>query len=116
MDAFGLTLKSGNAVLLRGSSSAATSNTELVRVLRSSLVASGLPADTVQLLDSRDRVTVTHLIQARGLVDVVIPRGGAGLIDAVVRDAQVPTMKPGWATATCTCTPMPTLRWLSGFC
>lgn len=95
VDAFGLTLKSGNAVLLRGSSSAATSNTELVRVLRSSLVASGLPADTVQLLDSRDRVTVTHLIQARGLVDVVIPRGGAGLIDAVVRDAQVPTIETG---------------------
>ncbi|OHT86795.1 glutamate-5-semialdehyde dehydrogenase [Mycobacteroides saopaulense] len=95
VDAFGLTLKSGNAVLLRGSSSAATSNAELVRVLRASLVASGLPADTVQLLDSRDRVTVTHLIQARGLVDVVIPRGGAGLIDAVVRDAQVPTIETG---------------------
>ncbi|TDZ42262.1 glutamate-5-semialdehyde dehydrogenase [Mycobacteroides franklinii] len=95
VDAFGLTLKSGNAVLLRGSSSAATSNTELVRVLRESLVASALPADTVQLLDSRDRVTVTHLIQARGLVDVVIPRGGAGLIDAVVRDAQVPTIETG---------------------
>ncbi|AYM41557.1 glutamate-5-semialdehyde dehydrogenase [Mycobacteroides chelonae] len=95
VDAFGLTLKSGNAVLLRGSSSAATSNTELVRVLRESLIASGLPADTVQLLDSRDRATVTHLIQARGLVDVVIPRGGAGLIDAVVRDAQVPTIETG---------------------
>ncbi|AKC38563.1 gamma-glutamyl phosphate reductase [Mycolicibacterium phlei] len=95
VDAFGLTLKSGNAVLLRGSSSAATSNTELVRVLRESLITSGLPADTVQLLDSRDRATVTHLIQARGLVDVVIPRGGAGLIDAVVRDAQVPTIETG---------------------
>ncbi|WP_078309144.1 MULTISPECIES: glutamate-5-semialdehyde dehydrogenase [unclassified Mycobacterium] len=95
VDAFGLTLKSGNAVLLRGSSSAATSNTELVRVLRESLLASGLPADAVQLLDSQDRVTVTHLIQARGLVDVVIPRGGAGLIDAVVRDAQVPTIETG---------------------
>lgn len=95
VDAFGLTLKSGNAVLLRGSSSAATSNAELVRVLREALVAAGLPADTVQLLDSQDRVTVTHLIQARGLVDVVIPRGGAGLIDAVVRDAQVPTIETG---------------------
>lgn len=95
VDAFGLTLKSGNAVLLRGSSSAATSNTELVRVLRESLVAGGLPADTVQLLDSQDRATVIHLIQARGLVDVVIPRGGAGLIDAVVRDAQVPTIETG---------------------
>src|SRR6202012_5703692 len=54
-----------------------------------------LPADAVQLLSAADLSTVTHLIQARGLVDVVIPRGGAGLIDAVVRDAQVPTIETG---------------------
>ena len=95
VDAFGLTLKSGNAVLLRGSSSAARSNEALVSVLRDALVAEGLPADAVQLLPSTDRSTVTHLIQARGLVDVVIPRGGAGLIDAVVRDALVPTIETG---------------------
>ena len=95
VDAFGLTLKSGNAVLLRGSSSAAHSNTELVAVLRGALSAEGLPADAVQLLSSADRSSVTHLIQARGLVDVVIPRGGAGLIDAVVRDATVPTIETG---------------------
>lgn len=95
VDAFGLALKSGNAVLLRGSSSAARSNQALVEVLRGSLVSEDLPADAVQLLSSDDRSTVTHLIQARGLVDVVIPRGGASLIDTVVRDAQVPTIETG---------------------
>jgi glutamate-5-semialdehyde dehydrogenase len=95
VDAFGLTLKSGNAVLLRGSSSAAHSNAALVAALRGALAAEGLPEDAVQLLPSTDRSSVTHLIQARGLVDVVIPRGGAGLIDAVVRDATVPTIETG---------------------
>ena len=95
VDAFGLTLKSGNAVLLRGSSSAAKSNAELVRVLRGALAGEDLPEDAVQLLPSSDRSSVTYLIQARGLVDVVIPRGGAGLIDAVVRDATVPTIETG---------------------
>jgi glutamate-5-semialdehyde dehydrogenase len=95
VDAFGLTLKSGNAVLLRGSSSAAASNAALVSVLRDALRDEGLPADAVQLLPCADRSSVTHLIQARGLVDVVIPRGGGGLIDAVVRDATVPTIETG---------------------
>jgi glutamate-5-semialdehyde dehydrogenase len=95
VDAFGLTLKSGNAVLLRGSSSAARSNAALVNALRNALLAEGLEPDAVQLLPSDDRASVTHLIQARGLVDVVIPRGGAGLIDAVVRDAMVPTIETG---------------------
>jgi glutamate-5-semialdehyde dehydrogenase len=95
VDAFGLALKSGNAALLRGSASAAKSNEALVCVLRAALVSEDLPADAVQLLSAADRATVTHLIQARGLVDVVIPRGGAGLIDAVVRDAQVPTIETG---------------------
>jgi glutamate-5-semialdehyde dehydrogenase len=95
VDAFGLTLKSGNAALLRGSSSAARSNGALVAALRAALRAEGVPEDAVQLLPSADRASVTHLIQARGLVDVVIPRGGAGLIDAVVRDATVPTIETG---------------------
>ncbi|EKF23085.1 glutamate-5-semialdehyde dehydrogenase [Mycolicibacterium hassiacum DSM 44199] len=95
VDAFGLTYKSGNAVLLRGSSSAAHSNAELVATLRESLTVAGLDPDAVQLLPSADRASVTHLIQARGLVDVVIPRGGAGLINAVVRDATVPTIETG---------------------
>ena len=95
VDAFGLTFKAGSAVLLRGSSSAARSNQALVTALRDALEIENRNADTVQLLPSEDRASVTHLIQARGLVDVVIPRGGAGLIDAVVRDAQVPTIETG---------------------
>ncbi len=95
VDAFGLTLKSGNAVLLRGSSSAARSNAALVAALRAGLDIENMPVDAVQLLPSHDRASVTHLIQARGLVDIVIPRGGAGLIDAVVRDATVPTIETG---------------------
>ena len=95
VDAFGLTFKSGNAVLLRGSSSAARSNVALVKALRDSLAIENRNVDALQLLPSEDRASVTHLIQARGLVDVVIPRGGAGLIDAVVRDATVPTIETG---------------------
>jgi len=95
VDAFGLTLKSGNAALLRGSASAVHSNEALVAVLRDALHSEDLPVDAVQLIPSSDRSSVTHLIQARGLVDVVIPRGGAGLIDAVVRDSQVPTIETG---------------------
>jgi len=95
VDAFGLALKSGNAALLRGSSSAAKSNEALVAILREALSKEDLPADAVQLISAADRSSVTHLIQARGLVDVVIPRGGAGLIDAVVRDSQVPTIETG---------------------
>jgi glutamate-5-semialdehyde dehydrogenase len=95
VDAFGLALKSGNAALLRGSASAAKSNAALVSVLRDALASEDLPADAVQLISAADRSSVTHLIQARGLVDVVIPRGGAGLIDAVVRDSQVPTIETG---------------------
>jgi glutamate-5-semialdehyde dehydrogenase len=95
VDAFGLTLKSGNAALLRGSASAVHSNEALVAVLREALRGEDLPVDAAQLISSADRSSVTHLIQARGLVDVVIPRGGAGLIDAVVRDSQVPTIETG---------------------
>ncbi|WP_232237675.1 MULTISPECIES: glutamate-5-semialdehyde dehydrogenase [Actinoalloteichus] len=95
VDAAGLSLKSGNAVLLRGSSSAERSNTALVAILRDVLVAAGLPADAVQLLPCHDRASVRHLITARGLVDLVIPRGGAGLIAAVVEQATVPTVETG---------------------
>src|ERR1700720_379121 len=95
VDAFGLALKAGNAALLRGSSSAAKSNATLVAILREALQYEDLPADAVQLTSAADRSSVTHLIQARGLVDVVIPRGGAGLIEAVVRDSQVPTIETG---------------------
>ncbi|MEV6243944.1 glutamate-5-semialdehyde dehydrogenase [Lentzea sp. NPDC051838] len=95
VDAAGLALKSGNAALLRGSSTAENSNTTLVAVLRDALESVNLPADSVQLLPCHDRASVTHLITARGLVDLVIPRGGAGLINAVVQQATVPTIETG---------------------
>ncbi|QKT07757.1 glutamate-5-semialdehyde dehydrogenase [Gordonia sp. X0973] len=95
VDAFGIAFKSGNAVLLRGSSSAADSNAALVAVLRDVLAAHNVAPDAVALLPAHDRASVTALIQARGLVDVVIPRGGAGLINAVIANATVPTIETG---------------------
>ncbi|MFC7242683.1 glutamate-5-semialdehyde dehydrogenase [Catellatospora aurea] len=94
-DAAGLTLKSGNAVLLRGSGSAARSNAAIVAVLRDALVQAGLPADAVQLVDSATRDTVKELMRARGLVDVLIPRGGASLIRTVVEESSVPVIETG---------------------
>jgi len=94
-DAAGLTLKSGNAVLLRGSSSAAHSNAAIVEVLREAIAKTGLPADAVQLVDPSSRETVRDLMRARGLVDVLIPRGGAGLIRSVVEDSIVPVIETG---------------------
>ncbi|ASU79572.1 gamma-glutamyl-phosphate reductase [Actinopolyspora erythraea] len=95
VDAAGLTLKSGNAVLLRGSSSAARSNAALVSILRDVLVESGFSPGLVTLLPCTDRSSVRHLVTARGLVDLVIPRGGAGLISAVVEQATVPVIETG---------------------
>ncbi len=95
VDAAGICLKSGNAALLRGSSSAANSNAALARILREALEVAGLPADAVQLLDSSTRDSVKELIRARGLVDVLIPRGGASLIRAVVEESTVPVIETG---------------------
>lgn len=95
VDAFGLALKSGNVALLRGSKSARYTNEALVQVLQKVVQAAGLPAATVQLVSSESHDTVQELITARGLVDVVIPRGGAGLINAVVGSATVPTIETG---------------------
>lgn len=93
-DAAGICLKSGNAVLLRGSSSAAHSNAAIIDVLRVSAQQSGLPADAVQGVTG-DREAVKELMQARGLVDVLIPRGGAGLIQTVVNESTVPVIETG---------------------
>ena len=93
-DAGGICLKSGNAALLRGSSSATESNAAIIEALRQGLTDAGLPADAVQLIPGPREVTA-ELMAARGLVDVLIPRGGAGLIDAVVRNSQVPVIETG---------------------
>ncbi|MCX3064339.1 glutamate-5-semialdehyde dehydrogenase [Streptomyces beihaiensis] len=95
VDAAALCLKSGNAVLLRGSSSAYESNTALVAVLRDAVAAAGLPADAVQLVPGESRDSVTELMRARGLVDVLIPRGGASLIKNVVENSTVPVIETG---------------------
>jgi glutamate-5-semialdehyde dehydrogenase len=93
-DAGGICLKSGNAALLRGSSSAAESNAAVVEALQAGLADAGLPADAIQLVPGPREVT-NELMAARGLVDVLIPRGGAGLIDTVVRNSQVPVIETG---------------------
>jgi glutamate-5-semialdehyde dehydrogenase len=93
-DAAGICLKSGNAALLRGSSSAADSNAAVVEALQAGLVDAGLPGEAIQLVPGPREVT-NELMAARGLVDVLIPRGGAGLIDNVVRNSQVPVIETG---------------------
>ncbi|MBW8803866.1 MAG: glutamate-5-semialdehyde dehydrogenase [Catenulisporales bacterium] len=95
VDAAGICLKSGNAALLRGSSSAKESNTVLVAVMRDALAAAGFPADAVQLVPGDSHEAVDHLMNARGLVDVLIPRGGAALIRSVVDNARVPVIETG---------------------
>jgi glutamate-5-semialdehyde dehydrogenase len=95
VDAAALCLKSGNAVLLRGSSSAYASNTALVTVLRDAVGGAGLPADAVQLVPGESRESVTELMRARGMVDVLIPRGGAALIRTVVEGSTVPVIETG---------------------
>ena len=93
-DAGGICLKSGNAALLRGSSSAAESNAAVVEALQAGLADAGLPAEAIQLVLGPREVT-NELMAARGLVDVLIPRGGAGLIENVVRNSQVPVIETG---------------------
>jgi glutamate-5-semialdehyde dehydrogenase len=94
-DAAGICLKSGNAVVLRGSSSALSSNAAIVSVLRKAVADAGLPADAIQLLDASTRDSVKALMRARGLVDVLIPRGGAALIKTVVEESTVPVIETG---------------------
>lgn len=94
-DAAGICLKSGNAVLLRGSSSALSSNTAIVTVLREALANTDLPQDAVQLAPGEGRQATTELMRSRGYVDLLIPRGGAGLIASVVKNATVPIIETG---------------------
>jgi glutamate-5-semialdehyde dehydrogenase len=94
VDAAGLCLKSGNAALLRGSASAHRTNTVLVAVMTEAATKAGLPEGAIELLPA-DRASVGELLSARGFVDVVIPRGGAGLIQRVVREATVPVIETG---------------------
>ncbi len=94
-DAAGLCLKSGNAVILKGGSEAMESNKTVAAILAQAAEGAGIPAGSIQFVDTSDRQAVQDLIHMNGLVDVVIPRGGAGLIQAVVRNASVPVIETG---------------------
>ena len=94
-DAIGLCVRSGNAVILKGGSEALQSNIVIAGILTQAAEAAGIPAGAIQFVDSSDRQAVTDLIKMNGLVDVVIPRGGAGLIQAVVQNATVPVIETG---------------------
>lgn len=95
VDIAGLAIKAGNAVMLRGGSAAAKSNQVIVRIIRDALHATGLPIDSVQSVDEFGREGATALMQARGHIDVLIPRGGRSLIQSVVQNAKVPVIETG---------------------
>lgn len=95
VDAAGLTVKSGNAVILRGGKEALHSNQALAKVLREALADTAVPVDAVQLIADPDRRFATALMHLTDYVDVLIPRGGAGLIQAVVKEATVPVIETG---------------------
>jgi len=95
VDAAVILLMSGNSALLRGSSSAESSNAILVKVMRDALAKTNISPEVIQLVPSNDRATTTALLKARGHVDLVIPRGSASLIRMVVDEATVPTIETG---------------------
>jgi glutamate-5-semialdehyde dehydrogenase len=93
IEAASLSIKSGNACILRGGSEAIESNKALAKLVQQALMESGLPTDAVQLVQTTDREAVGHLIAMPEFVDVIIPRGGKGLIERISRDAKVPVIK-----------------------
>ena len=92
-DAAGLCLKSGNAVILRGGSEAFHSNLIISNILRAALKKTGLPEDSVQFIETTDRKAVDHLLHAEEYIDVIIPRGGKGLIKKVATESRIPVIK-----------------------
>ncbi len=94
-DAAGLCLKSGNAVILRGASDAINSNKAVAKALVAGIKRSGLPQDCVQLLEDTSRETAREMMRLNNYIDVLIPRGGAGLIKSVVQNATVPVIETG---------------------
>ncbi|MFI2855676.1 glutamate-5-semialdehyde dehydrogenase [Paenibacillus sp. JSM ZJ436] len=95
VDAAGLCLKSGNAVVLRGGSSAISSNKKIVEVLHDAMAATAIPKDALQLIEDTDRASVDVMLKLNGLLDVIIPRGGSSLIQNVVMNATVPVIETG---------------------
>jgi glutamate-5-semialdehyde dehydrogenase len=95
VDAATLCLKSGNAVVLRGGSAAISSNRSIIAVLRDALSRTAIPADGLQLIEDSNRSSVDEMLKLNGLLDVIIPRGGASLIQNVVKNATVPVIETG---------------------
>lgn len=95
VDVVGLCLKSGNSTVLRGGSEAINSNTALVNVLRAAVAKAGVPEDAIQLITSTDRAEAQAMMRLNGIIDVLVPRGGAGLIRTVVETATVPVIETG---------------------
>ena len=95
VDIAALALRSGNAAVLRGGSAARESNTVLVRVMRDALVSAGVTAEAIQTVDDFGRAGATAMMHARGLIDVLVPRGSAGLIETVVTESTVPVIETG---------------------
>ena len=94
-DAFGLCFKTGNAVILKGGSDAINSNKAIVDVIRKALAENGIPEDALQLIESTDRETTTKFMRMNQYVDLLIPRGSAGLIKATVENATIPVIETG---------------------
>ena len=94
-DAFGLCFKTGNAVILRGGSDAITSNTKIAEVLQTAVADCGLPANSIQLITDTSRETVNEFMKLNRFVDVLIPRGGAGLIQSVLENSRIPVIETG---------------------
>ncbi len=94
-DAFGLTFKTGNAVILKGGKEAINSNIAIVKVLRDALSSEGVDPNVLQLIEDTDRETTTRFMKLKEYVDVLIPRGGAGLIRAVVENSNIPVIETG---------------------
>lgn len=95
VDAAGLCLKAGNAVVLRGGSEAIRSNTAIAQVISDAAQAAGLPNGAINLIESTDRSAAVEMMQQHGLIDVLIPRGGAGLIRSVIENATIPVIETG---------------------
>ena len=94
-DAFGLCLKAGSAVILRGGKEAFRTNQATIKALRSALAAEGLPEDCIQMVPDTSRETANEMMRLNGYLDVLIPRGGAGLINSVVQNSTVPVIQTG---------------------
>ncbi|MBT3318565.1 MAG: glutamate-5-semialdehyde dehydrogenase [Clostridia bacterium] len=94
-DAMGLCIKTGNAVVLRGGSDAINSNAAIVKVAQAAAYSAGLPNGAIQLIEDTSREAATYMMKLNGLIDVLIPRGGAGLIQSIVKNATVPVIETG---------------------